>query len=55
MLIVGDADSVISLKRFQQYIKDIPEPKQYQVVSGANHFWWGYEKEASVYLVQIPA
>ncbi len=43
-LIVGDTDSVIPVERFQQHIKDITDPKQYQVVSGADHFWWGYEE-----------
>jgi len=43
--IVGDADFVISLEQFQQHVKDIPDPKQCQVISGADHFWWGYEAE----------
>ncbi len=45
LLIVGDADSFIPLERFQQYTKDTADPKQYQVVSGADHFWQGYEEE----------
>ena len=45
LLFVGDADFVIPLDRFQQHIPDIPHPEQYQVVSGADHFWWGYEEE----------
>ena len=53
MLIVGDADSVIPLGRFQQYLADIPEPKQYQVVSGADHFWWGYEEEVAQKVTQF--
>jgi len=47
LLIVGDADSFISLERFQQHIKDIAAPKQYQVVSGADHSWCGYEEEVA--------
>ncbi|MBI2328646.1 MAG: alpha/beta hydrolase [Chloroflexi bacterium] len=43
-LIVGDADSVIPLARFQQHIKAVAVPKQYQVVPGADHFWRGYEE-----------
>lgn len=52
-LIVGDADSVIPLERFQQYIKDVPEPKQYQVISEADHFWWGYEEELAQKVTQF--
>jgi len=46
-LIVGGADFFIPLERFQQHVKDIADPKQYQVVSGADHFWWGYEEEVA--------
>ncbi|MFC1943597.1 alpha/beta hydrolase [Chloroflexota bacterium] len=46
-LIVGDADFVIPLEQLQQHIKDVADPKQYQVVSGADHFWRGYEEEVA--------
>ena len=46
-LIVGDSDFIIPLPQFQQYARDIPEPKQCQVVSGADHFWQGYQEEAA--------
>ena len=52
-LIVGDADFVISLEQFEQHIKDVPEPKQYQVVSGADHFWSGYEEEVAQQITQF--
>jgi hypothetical protein len=52
-LIVGDADFVISLERFQQHVKNIPEPKQYHVVSGADHFWWGFEAEVAQKVAQF--
>ena len=43
LLLVGDADLIIPLDQFKQYIPDSSDPKQYQIVSGADHFWWGYE------------
>lgn len=46
-VIVGDADFVIPLERLRQHIGDIADPKHYQVVSGADHFWWGYEEEVA--------
>ncbi len=52
-LIVGDADFVIPLDSFQRYVKDIPDPKQYQVVSGADHFWWGHEEEVAQKVTQF--
>jgi len=45
LLVVGDADFVIPLEKFQQYTKDMTDPKEYHVVSGADHFWWGHEAE----------
>ena len=52
-LIVGDADFVIPVERFQQHVKDIADPKQYHVVSGADHFWWGYEEAVAQKVTQF--
>ena len=52
-LIVGDADFVIPLERFQRHIQNIADPKQYHVVSGADHFWWGYEEEVAQKVTQF--
>ena len=38
---------VIPSMKFQQYIKDIPEPREFQIISGADHFWWGHEDEVA--------
>ncbi|MDD5039055.1 MAG: alpha/beta hydrolase, partial [Dehalococcoidales bacterium] len=51
-LMVGDIDFIISLERFKQCIGDVPDSKQYQVVSGADHFWWGYEQEVAQKVTQ---
>jgi len=45
LVIVGNADSVIQLERFRQCISDVHDPTQYQLVSGADHFWLGFEQE----------
>jgi len=45
LLIVGDADFVVSLERFEQKVRDVAEPKQCQVVSRADHFWWSQSLE----------
>ena len=42
-LITGTDDLFVPLSRFQQCVEDIPELRQYHIVSGADHFWWGYE------------
>lgn len=53
LLIVGDTDFFIPLEGFQQIIKDIADPKQYRVVSGADHFWRGYEGEVAEKVTQF--
>jgi len=53
LVIVGDADSFIPPERFQQRIKEMADPKQYQVVSGADHFWRGYEEEVAQKVTQF--
>lgn len=47
LLIAGDNDFVIPQEQFWQKVKDIPEPKQCQVVAGADHFWTDFEKEVA--------
>ena len=53
LLISGNRDFVIPLSQFQQYIKDIPEPKHCQIISGADHFWLGHEDELAQKVAQF--
>lgn len=53
LLVCGNHDFVIPLSQFEQYIKDIPEPKHCQVISGADHFWQGYEEEVAQKVAQF--
>ncbi len=46
-LIAGENDFVIPQTQFWQQVKDIPEPKQCQIISGADHFWAGFEEEVA--------
>ncbi len=52
-IIAGDADLFIPLERFQQHAKDVSAPSQYQIISGADHFWWGYEEEVAQRVTQF--
>ncbi len=29
------------------FTEQLPEPKQYEVIPGADHFWWGYEDKVA--------
>ncbi|MFC1938303.1 alpha/beta hydrolase [Chloroflexota bacterium] len=44
-LISGEYDSVIPPEQVQQYINKTVDLKQFEVISGADHFWQGYEAE----------
>ena len=46
-IISGEYDSFIPPERLQQYIKDTPELRKCEVISGADHFWQGYETEVA--------
>ena len=43
--IQGDRDTLASYDRFQSHFNDYSEPKEYQIIKGADHFYWGYENE----------
>jgi len=46
-IIGGEHDSIIPPEQIQQHIKDTTELKQPNIISGADHFWQGYEMEAA--------
>jgi len=46
-IIIGENDDVIAQRELRELAGEIPEPKQYQVIAGADHFWAGYEGEVA--------
>ena len=46
-IIMGGNDFVIPQRQFRHQVEDIPEPKQCQVIAGADHFWAGFEEEVA--------
>jgi alpha/beta superfamily hydrolase len=42
LVLVGDADTVVSFARVKKYFT---ANQDFQVITGADHFWWGYESE----------
>lgn len=43
LLISGNRDNLIPTDQFLEFCQDLPEPKEYESIEGADHFWWGYE------------
>lgn len=42
LVLLGDADTVVPYARLN---KDVSTNRQFQVIAGADHFWWGFEEE----------
>ena len=47
LLLCGSRDDFIPVPEFLHLVEGVPEPKQYEVISGADHFWWGYEEKVA--------
>lgn len=43
LIMCGTDDFVIPLDRAELIGREASEPKQFELVTGADHFWWGYE------------
>ncbi len=45
LIICGTNDFVVPPKQAELIKKETAEPKQIELISGADHFWWGHEVE----------
>lgn len=45
LIICGSDDFIVSVPAVMSWAKELIEPKQLELVSGADHLWWGYETE----------
>jgi alpha/beta superfamily hydrolase len=43
LIICGTDDTVVPLEQAQLMNREAAEPKQFELISGADHVWWGYE------------
>lgn len=43
LLISGSGDNLIPTSQFLEFCQNLPEPKEYDIIEGADHFWQGYE------------
>jgi alpha/beta superfamily hydrolase len=47
LFVVGTKDNFTSLESFRKSVEDFPEPKELQVVRGADHFFFGIEDDVA--------
>jgi hypothetical protein len=45
LLVSGDGDNFAPEQAFEGFCQSLPAPKEWEVIPGADHFWWGYEEE----------
>jgi len=43
LIMCGSEDFVVSPQKAEEINREAAEPKQFELVSGADHFWWGHE------------
>lgn len=43
LLISGSKDFLVSPQNAERIYQEAAEPKQFEIVSGADHFWWGHD------------
>lgn len=47
-LISGSRDDLIPVNQFLESCQTLPDPKECEIIEGANHFWRGYESHVAV-------
>lgn len=45
VLISGGKDDFTPIGRFLEFCRNLPGPKEYDCIEGADHFWWGNESD----------
>ncbi len=47
LFISGSRDNFTPVGQFLQFCRNLPEPKEYATIEGADHFWWGHEADVA--------
>ena len=45
ILVSGSGDDFTPDSQFLQFCQGLPEPKEFHIIEGADHFWLGYESD----------
>jgi len=57
LLISGSRDNFVPTNQFLEFCQNLPEPKEYESIEGADHFWWGYESslaaKAAAFFIKV--
>jgi hypothetical protein len=47
LFLCGSEDLVVSCSELQHFSQQLPPPSRFEIIPGADHFWWGYEGEVA--------
>lgn len=53
--VVGSEDKSVPWRALKQQMETVVEPKQFEVIYGADHGWWGFEAELAKHVVEFVA
>ena len=45
LLLWGSKDLALPSADFKSFTEELPEPKEYDIIPGADHFWWGHKDD----------
>ena len=48
LIVSGSEDDLTPTDHLLEFCQSLPEPKEYQIIRGADHFWQGYESQLAV-------
>jgi len=51
LIMCGGADQFVSIISLQRLAEELPPPNDFELVSGADHFWGGYEDKVAARIV----
>jgi alpha/beta superfamily hydrolase len=47
LILAGGEDQFIPVNEVQHLVAELSEPKEYEIIPKADHFWWGYDIEVA--------
>ena len=53
LFVVGSEDKSVPLKPLKEHVELVVEPKQMEIIYGADHTWWGFEAELAKHIVEF--
>lgn len=53
LILGGSEDDFFPVVQLARLVLKLAEPKEYEIIHGPDHFWWGYEPQLAIRVVQF--